>query len=52
MAVGTDNGPLFTSRAFMAMTNAHCIRHILIEPGRLMQTATSRASTASSATSA
>jgi putative transposase len=36
-AVRTDNGPEFTSRAFMAWANAHGIRHILIEPGRPMQ---------------
>jgi putative transposase len=33
----TDNGPEFTSRAFMAWAQAHGIRHILIEPGRPMQ---------------
>jgi putative transposase len=37
MAVRTDNGPEFTSRAFMAWAHAHGIRHILIEPGRPMQ---------------
>ncbi|HDR9487931.1 TPA: IS3 family transposase [Burkholderia aenigmatica] len=36
-AVRTDNGPEFTSRAFMAWAQAHGIRHILIEPGRPMQ---------------
>lgn len=36
-AVRTDNGPEFTSRAFMAWAQAHCIRHILIQPGRPMQ---------------
>jgi putative transposase len=36
-AVRTDNGPEFTSRAFMAWAQAHRIRHILIEPGRPMQ---------------
>jgi len=36
-AVRTDNGPEFTSRAFMAWANTHGIRHILIEPGRPMQ---------------
>jgi putative transposase len=51
-AVRTDNGPEFTSRAFMAWAHSHGIRHILIEPGRPCRTATSRASTASSATSA
>ena len=37
LAVRTDNGPEFTSRAFMAWASAHGIRHILIEPGRPMQ---------------
>lgn len=36
-AVRTDNGPEFTSRAFMAWTQAYGIRHILIQPGRPMQ---------------
>ncbi len=36
-AVRTDNGPEFTSRAFMAWAQTHGIRHILIEPGRPMQ---------------
>ncbi len=36
-AVRTDNGPEFTSRAFMAWTQKHGIRHILIEPGKPMQ---------------
>jgi putative transposase len=36
-AVRTDNGPEFTSRAFMAWANTHGIRHILIQPGRPMQ---------------
>lgn len=36
-AVRTDNGPEFTSRAFMAWAQGHGIRHILIEPGRPMQ---------------
>ena len=36
-AVRTDNGPEFTSRAFMAWAATHGIRHILIEPGRPMQ---------------
>jgi putative transposase len=36
-AVRTDNGPEFTSRAFMAWANSHGVRHILIEPGRPMQ---------------
>jgi putative transposase len=36
-AVRTDNGPEFTSRAFMAWAQSHAIRHILIEPGRPMQ---------------
>jgi putative transposase len=37
LAVRTDNGPEFTSRAFMAWAQSHGIRHILIEPGRPMQ---------------
>ena len=36
-AVRTDNGPEFTSRAFMAWAHSHGVRHILIEPGRPMQ---------------
>ncbi len=36
-AVRTDNGLEFTSRAFIAWTQEHHIRHILIEPGRPMQ---------------
>ena len=36
-AVRTDHGPEFTSRAFMAWTQTHGIRHILIQPGRPMQ---------------
>lgn len=35
--VRTDNGPEFTSRAFMAWAQSHGIRHMLIEPGRPMQ---------------
>jgi len=37
LAVRTDNGPEFTSRAFMGWTQSHGIRHILIQPGRPMQ---------------
>lgn len=37
LAVRTDNGPEFTSRAFMGWAHKHRIRHILIEPGRPMQ---------------
>ena len=33
----TDNGPEFTSRAFIAWTQQHGIAHLLIEPGRPMQ---------------
>jgi putative transposase len=51
-AVRTDNGPEFTSRAFMAWAQGHGVRHILIEPVGRCTTATSRASTASSETSA
>lgn len=36
-AVRTDNGPEFTSKAFMSWAQAHGIKHILIEPGRPMQ---------------
>ena len=36
-AVRTDNGPEFTSRAFMAWAQTHGIRHLLIQPGRPMQ---------------
>ncbi|MCU7374210.1 IS3 family transposase [Paucibacter sp. O1-1] len=36
-AVRTDNGPEFTCRAFIAWTQAHGVRHILIQPGRPMQ---------------
>ena len=36
-AVRTDNGPEFTSRAFMAWAQSHGVRHILIQPGRPMQ---------------
>jgi len=37
VAVRTDNEPEFTSRAFLAWTTLHGIRHILIQPGRPMQ---------------
>ncbi len=37
VAVRTDNGPEFTSRAFLSWTTLHGIRHILIQPGRPMQ---------------
>ena len=37
VAIRTDNGPEFTSRAFLAWTSLHGIRHILIQPGRPMQ---------------
>lgn len=36
-AVRTDNGPEFTSRAFIAWTQRHGIEHLLIQPGRPMQ---------------
>jgi putative transposase len=36
-AVRTDNGPEFTSRAFIGWAQSHGIRHLLIEPGRPMQ---------------
>ncbi len=35
--VRTDNGPEFTSRAFLGWAQSRGIRHILIEPGRPMQ---------------
>jgi putative transposase len=37
LAVRTDNGPEFTSRAFMGWASGHGIQHILIQPGRPMQ---------------
>jgi putative transposase len=36
-AVRTDNGPEFTSRAFIAWTQRHGIEHLLIDPGKPMQ---------------
>jgi putative transposase len=36
-AVRTDNGPEFTSRAFMGWAQTHGIRHLLIAPGKPMQ---------------
>jgi putative transposase len=36
IAVRTDNGAEFTSRAYLAWTSLHGIRHILIQPGRPM----------------
>lgn len=36
-AVRTDNDPEFTSRAFIAWTHLHGIRHLLIQSGRPMQ---------------
>ena len=36
-AVRTDNGPEFTSRAFIAWAQQHGVEHILIEPGRPTQ---------------
>jgi putative transposase len=36
-AVRTDNGPEFTSRVFIAWTQRHHVRHLLIEPGKPMQ---------------
>ena len=36
-AVRTDNGPEFTSRAFMGWAQAHGIQHLLIQPGKPMQ---------------
>lgn len=37
LAARTDNGPEFTSRAFMAWAQSHGSRQFLIEPGRPMQ---------------
>jgi Integrase core domain len=37
--VRTDNGPEFTSRAFMTWVQKHNIKHILIEPGSPTQNA-------------
>ncbi|MDW8312012.1 MAG: IS3 family transposase [Burkholderiales bacterium] len=39
-AVRTDNGPEFLSRAFIAWTQKHRVRHLLIEPGKPMQNGT------------
>ena len=36
-AVRTDNGPEFTSRAFIAWAQQHGVEHRLIEPGKPMQ---------------
>ena len=36
-AIRTDNGPEFTSRAFLGWCQTHQIEHILIQPGRPMQ---------------
>jgi len=36
-AVRTDNGPEFTSRAFMGWAQSHGIQHLLIQPGKPMQ---------------
>jgi len=38
-AVRTDNGPEFTSRAFIAWAQRHGIEHLLIEPGAPTQNA-------------
>ncbi len=38
-SIRTDNGPEFTSRAFVAWTQLHNIEHILIEPGSPTQNA-------------
>ncbi len=37
LAVRTDNGPEFTSRAFMGWASSRSIQHILIQPGHPMQ---------------
>ncbi len=36
-AVRTDNGPEFASRAFIAWTHQHHVRHLLFEAGKPMQ---------------
>lgn len=36
-AVRTDNGPEFTSRAFIVWAQQHGIKHLLIDPGKPMQ---------------
>lgn len=36
-AVRTDNGPEFTSRAFISWAQMHGVEHLLIEPSKLMQ---------------
>ncbi len=36
-AVRTDNGPEFTSRAFISWAQTHGVEHLLIEPGKPMQ---------------
>ncbi len=38
--VRTDNGPEFTSRAFLAWTRQHGVTHWLIDPGKPMQNGT------------
>lgn len=38
-AIRTDGGPEFTSRAFLAWTTRHRIRHLLIDPGQPTQNA-------------
>ncbi len=51
-AVRTDNGPEFTSRAFMSWAQAKGVRHLLIEPGKPMQNPFIESFTASCVTSA
>ncbi len=38
-AIRTDQGPEFTSRAFLAWAQAHGVRHILNQPGKPTQNA-------------
>ena len=51
-AVRTDQGPEFTSRAFMAWAHSRRVRHLIKTRAVPCRTPTSRASTASSVTSA
>jgi len=52
LTIRTDQGPEFTSRAFMAWAAARGVRHLLNNAGCPTQNAYIEASTASSATSA
>jgi putative transposase len=50
-AIRADNGPEFTSRAFMAWAQQHDVRHIMIQRGRPKQNSYIDSSKASSANS-